>query len=51
MTTREIYDVYTDKYFRACPTINQLGMILKRHKEFIRLNKHNYPAMWRVNYD
>ena len=48
MTTREIYDIYTDKHFRSCPTIQGLGMILKRHKEFVRLNKYDYPAKWRV---
>jgi len=48
MTTREIYDIYTDKYFRNCPTMQQLGMILKRHREFVRLNKYDYPARWRV---
>ena len=48
MTTREIYDIYTDKHFRNCPTIQGLSMILKRHKEFIRLNKYDYPAKWRV---
>jgi len=48
MTTREIYDIYTDKHFRTCPTIQGLSMILKRHKQFVRLNKYNYPARWRV---
>ena len=51
MTTKEIHNVHTDKYNRACPTLQQLAMILKRHKEFIRLNKDTYPATWRVNYD
>ena len=48
MTTREIYDIYTDKHFRNCPTMQGLSMILKRHKEFVRLNKYDYPAKWRV---
>lgn len=48
MTTRQIYDVYTNKHFRACPTMQGLSMVLKRHKEFVRLNKYDYPALWRV---
>ncbi len=48
MTTREIYDICTDKHFRNCPTMQGLSMILKRHKEFVRLNKDDYPAEWRV---
>ena len=48
MTTREIYDIYTDKHFRNCPTMQGLSMVLKRHKQFIRLNKYDYPAKWRV---
>jgi len=49
MTTREIYDIYTDKHFRNCPTIQGLSMILKRHKQFVRLNKYDYPALWRIS--
>lgn len=48
MTTREIYDIYVDRHFRTCPTIQGLSNILKRHKEFVRLNKYDYPARWRV---
>tara|TARA_R110002020_G_scaffold120162_2_gene273896 strand:- start:4920 stop:5132 length:213 start_codon:yes stop_codon:yes gene_type:complete len=49
MTTREIYDVYQGKHFKACPTIQGLSMVLKRNKEFTRINKYDYPAEWMVS--
>lgn len=54
MSTKEIQDVIINRTYnnnvriKQTPSIQKLSMILKRHKEFVRVNEYEYPAQWRL---
>ena len=58
MTTTQIKDAIANKSYtsngyikskiKQIPSIQRLTQVLRVNKEFVRVNKHDYPAEWRI---
>ena len=57
MTTSQIQSKISNRTYETCgrlsrvkhtPSTQRLSQVLNVNKEFVRVNKYNYPAEWRL---